>query len=338
MNDKHFVVIGNGPAGNQAAMTLREQAPTARITIITKVPESCYSPHNLPDFIAGKIGEEELFLCPFGSYKEKAIKLRCSQPVVGINLQAKELVLEHNEIVAFDGLVIAVGSRPHIPERLAVFQDKMFTLKTVGDAKVWIKKLSRIESVLLIGGDLTSLAMSKALLSLHKKVYFLFNEDAFWPLRCNDELLARVSEKLAARGVEVVARRNVKDIVRLADNAYEVQVDGEDLEVGMVGAFFGFVPDVRFLAGSGLKIDRGILVDEYLNTGFEGVYATGDCAQIYHPEIRDYWISIGYDNARTLGHIAALNLVSGEMKTAAKPESIFDVQGVKVNTSWWMEF
>lgn len=338
MAEKHFVVIGNGPAGNQAAMTLRENAPTARITIISKARESCYSPHNLPDFIAGKIREEELFLCPFGSYKENAIKLRCCQEVVGIDFRKKALILAHNEIVRFDGLIIAVGGRPRIPERLSVFQDLMFTLKTVGDAKVWIEKLSRVESVLLIGGDLSSLATAKALLHLNKKVYFMFNEDTFWPLRCNEELFVGISEKLAQGGVEVLACRSIKNIARLTDDSYEVQVDDETLQIGMVGAFFGLVPDVRFLARSGLKIDRGILVDEYLNTGFEGVYATGDCAQIYHPEIHDYWISIGHENARTLGHIAALNLASDEMKVEAKPESIFDVQGVNVNTSWWMEF
>jgi len=108
--------------------------------------------------------------------------------------------------------------------------------------------------------------------------------------------------------------------------------------VGMVGAFFGLVPDVGFLSRSGLTIDRGILVDEYLNTGFEGIYATGDCAQIYHPEIRDYWVSIGHENARNLGRIAALNLAGGRVRADVGKESIFDIEGIRVNTSWWMEY
>ena len=106
----------------------------------------------------------------------------------------------------------------------------------------------------------------------------------------------------------------------------------------MIGAFFGLVPDVRFLTGAGLRIDRGILVDEYLNTGFEGVYATGDCAQIYHPAIQDYWVSIGHDNAVSLGRTAALNLLGGKVEAKVAKESIFEVQGIKVNTSWWAEF
>jgi NADPH-dependent 2,4-dienoyl-CoA reductase/sulfur reductase-like enzyme len=115
-------------------------------------------------------------------------------------------------------------------------------------------------------------------------------------------------------------------------------VDSEKLVVDMVGAFFGLVPDVGFLARSGLQIERGVLVDEYLGTGFEGVYAAGDCAQVYHPLIRDYWVSIGHDNAVNLGNIAASNLAGGKIQADIEPEDIFSVEGIRANTSWWAEF
>ena len=115
-------------------------------------------------------------------------------------------------------------------------------------------------------------------------------------------------------------------------------IDEREIRVGLIGAFFGLVPDIGFLTRSGLAIDRGILVDETLGTGFDGIYATGDCAQIYHPKIRDYWVSIGHDNAVALGRTAALNLLGGHYETEVPPESIFDARGIKVNTSWWMEF
>jgi NAD(P)H-nitrite reductase large subunit len=117
-----------------------------------------------------------------------------------------------------------------------------------------------------------------------------------------------------------------------------VQLDHRTIQVGMIGAFYGLTPNVRFLARSGLPLDRGILVDEYLNTGFEGIYATGDCAQVYHSDIRDYWVSIGHDNAVSLGRLAAANLLGDRAKAKVAKETILDVQGVKVNTSWWWEF
>jgi NAD(P)H-nitrite reductase large subunit len=258
--------------------------------------------------------------------------------VENLDTAGKELLLEHKEILPFDGLIIAVGGRPRIPERLSVYRDLMFTLKTVEDARAWIGRLNEADSVLMIGGDLTSLAMTRALIHLNKRIYFMLDEEAFWPLRCDKGLLAKVAHALALRGVEVLIFRQIRSIARLPDGSCEVKMDEGSLQVGMVGAFFGLVPDVRFLARSGLPIDRGVLVDEYLNTGVDDIYATGDCAQIYHTGIKDYWVSIGYDNARLLGHIAGINLASGGMKVSTRPESVFDVKGIKVNTSWWMDF
>jgi pyruvate/2-oxoglutarate dehydrogenase complex dihydrolipoamide dehydrogenase (E3) component len=201
-----------------------------------------------------------------------------------------------------------------------------------------METLAQVESALLIGGDFTSMAVCRALLHLGKKVHFMLDEEAFWPVRFSERLAEEATNSLSKRGVEVLTGRKVTSMIRTAAGLYEVHVDDQRLEVGLIGAFFGLIPDVSFLARSGLRIDRGILVDEYLYTGSEGVYATGDCAQIYHPEIRDYWVSVGHDNAVALGRAAALNLAGGRVETKVPVESIFELEGVMVNTSWWTEF
>jgi NADPH-dependent 2,4-dienoyl-CoA reductase/sulfur reductase-like enzyme len=214
----------------------------------------------------------------------------------------------------------------------------LFTLKTLEHARVWKEEVSKVDSVLMMGGDLTSLAVTKALLSVGKRIHFVVNEEAFWPLRWSQTLFEEISHRLRQKGVEVLADRRLKEITRKGNRDFEVQVGEGKVRVGMIGAFFGLTPDVRFLAGSGLRLDRGILVDEYLNTGFKGVYATGDCAQIYHPELHDYWVSVGHDNAVELGRTAALNLVGHTVKAEAAGKCVFEAQGIKVNTSWWTEF
>jgi len=338
MAKEHFVIIGNGPAGNQAALTLREKVPNARITLIDRESVRCQKPNLLPEYIAGKIPEDALCFSPLEFYKTHGIKLRLGQKVVDVNFAKREITLDHKEIIPFSGLIIAVGGKPRIPEPLLVFGDLMFTLKTTTDARRWVKNLKEVESVLIIGGDLTSFAMARALLNLGKKVSFLLNEDAFWPVRYNNEVYEQAAHKLTQNGVEVLACRKLKSVVRLSEHSLQVQVDDQKIEVGMVGAFFGLIPDVSFLAHSGVQIERGVLVDEYLNSGFEGVYAAGDCAQIYHPEIRDYWVSIGHDNALNLGRIAAINLAGGKVQADVEPQNIFYVEGIRANISWWTEF
>jgi nitrite reductase (NADH) large subunit len=336
--ERHFIVIGNGPAGNRAARTLRERAAVDRVTVVSKARQSCYSPHRLPDYIAGKIGEEKVEVCPFSEYRDSAIKLRCSQEAVSVDIGRRQVVLGHKEILPYDGLIIAVGGRPRIPERLSPFRDVLLTLKTIEDARLWIERLREADSVLLVGGDLTSISVAKALVHLRKKVTFLLDGDAFWPLRADAKLLETVSSALSAGGVEVLADSPLLGIAVLPGGGFEVQAGDWTLQPGLIGAFFGLVPDIGFLARSGLRIDRGILVDEYLNTGIPEVFAAGDCAQIFHPELRDYWVSVGYENALALGRVAASNLVGAGSREAAEPQSIFEVQGVRLNTSWWAGF
>jgi len=336
--EKHLVVIGNGPAGNEAARTLREKAPGHRVTIVSRARVCCYSPHLLPDFIAGKIGEEDLFPAPFEDYANLGIKVRSCQEVVGLDLEERRVVLGHKEVLPFHGLIVAVGGIPHVPESLKACREHLLTLKTLEDARVWIERLKEVSTVLLVGGDLTSLAVAKALRHLGKEVTLILTEEAFWPLRPDEKLFHRVVGSLSGKGVEVLAHGKVKSVDRLPDGSCEISLHDGTVRADMVGAFFGLVPDVGFLKKSGLRIDRGILVDEYLNAGVPGVYAAGDCAQVYHPEIRDYWVSVGHDNARLLGRIAALNLTGGETRKKAEPESILEVRGIRVNTSWWTDF
>jgi len=338
MSQEHFVIIGNGPSGYAAALTLREILPEERITIISRERQPTYFPRFLPDLIAGKIEEEQVFASGLSSYKENNIKLRSGQQVVDLDLNQRELILDHKERLPFDGLIIAVGGKPRIPEPYLNLKDLMLTLKTFDDAKSWISALKPLDNILIIGGDLTSFAVVRALRSLGKQVYFMFDEGAFWPLRSNRRLLKEAGNSLDRKGVEVLEGNTIKGIARLDNHNYEVRIDSGKIEVGLVGAFFGLVPDVRFLAGSGLTLDRGILVDEYLRVGVEGIYATGDCAQIYHPEINDYWVSIGHQNAVNLGRIAAINLSGGMVQADVARESIYDVDGIRVNTSWWLEY
>jgi len=338
MAEEHFVIIGNGPAGREAAVTLREKIPDTRITLMSKENVGSYQPRLLPDFMTGRIKEHDLFVCPLKFYKDLGIKLRLGQEVVNVNFDRREITLDHKEIIPFTGLIVAVGGQPRIPEPLHPYRDFLWTLKTLAHARAWIQRLAEVDSILILGGDLTSLAVTKALLHLGKKVTFMLTEEAFWPIRCNEELFADITRKLKDKGIHVIEGRCLKSVIQLPEKCCEVVVDSECFKVDIVGAFYGLVPDVGFLKGSGLHIERGILVDEYLNTGFRRVYAAGDCAQVYHPQLKDYWVSIGYDNALNLGRIAASNLAGGMIEAEVAPESIFCDEGVRVNTSWWTEF
>jgi NADPH-dependent 2,4-dienoyl-CoA reductase/sulfur reductase-like enzyme len=338
MTQERYVIIGAGPAANKAATTLREEDEAALITVINKEPFSYYTPHRLPDYIAGLISEEELFPKELDDFRESRIKLRLGQEAVNVDFEANEIYLAHKEKIHFTGLIIAVGGKPRIPEPLLIFTDLMTPLKTLCDARVWMERLKTAESVTIIGGDLTSLALTRALLTLEKQVNFVLDEGCFWPVGFNERICEEATANLRSKGALVMEGRRIRRITRITDGRVEVETDLEKVKADMVGAFFGLVPNVGFLANTGLHIERGVLVDERLKTRHDRVYAAGDCAQVYHPDLRNYWVSIGYDNAVSLGSIAAMNLLGASERVEVKPTRIFDVDGIKVNTSWWTEF
>lgn len=338
MASEHYVIIGNGPAANQAAITIKERAHNIRLTMIGREQEGYYRPDLIPGFVAGKIKEEDLYVHPTSFYSEMGVKLRLGQEVVNVDFQNRLVRLDHKELIQFDGLIIATGGKPRIPEPLHSYKECLLTLKTIADAKKWKEVLAEIDTILIIGGDLTSLSFTNMLLSMGKRIRFVVDGDCFWPLRFTNSICEDVVSRLEKRGIKVLESTKVKSLTRLSETCVEVETETSTEKVGVVGAFFGIVPEVSFLAGSGLHIERGILVDEYLRTPFRGVYAAGDCAQVYHPKLHDYWVSIGFQNAKNLGEVAAQNLLGAQVKAEAAPESIFKVEGISVNTSWWTEF
>ena len=338
MASERCVIIGNGPAANAAAFALRQATTDMDIIMIGEESFPHYHPHLLPAYVAGTISKAELFATPASLYEECNIRIRLGQRVVHVDLDHRELLLSHKEIVPFDALIIACGGRQRIPERLQIFEDLLLTLKTPADAQRWITGLKSAETVLIVGGDLTSLSFAKALVLTGKRVLFMLEGESFWPIPLSRDLAADVKERLSKRGIEIIEASCIERLTRMGRDVIEVETDVGSITSNLVGAFYGLVPNVRFLVRSGLDVERGVLVDDNLRTRFDLVYAAGDCAQIYHPELRDYWVSIGYRNAVEQGKLAAQNLVGGMISIATSPANIFCVGGIMVNTSWWMEF
>ncbi|MCK5349096.1 MAG: FAD-dependent oxidoreductase, partial [Desulfobacula sp.] len=105
--------------------------------------------------------------------------------------------------------------------------------------------------------------------------------------------------------------------------------------VDMVFSFNGLSPNIDFAKGSGIDIDYGILVNEYLKTNVDSIYACGSCAQIYNPTTKNYTTSIGWPNAVVQGEVAAFNLLGDHKIIESVGRKYFDLEGVKIKTTWW---
>lgn len=334
----HYVIIGNGPAGNHAADTLRDHDKDARITIISNESMTFYYRHKLTDFIKGKATETDLQVRPYSVYKDKNIRLRLGQQVDRIDPGEKVLYLKHMEIVSFSKLIIATGASPRSLPSVSSFSKDLSVLSTYSDALAQMAAIRDKQSFLILGGDIISFKFIRMLKDMGKDVTVLLYPEAFWPFSLDSDMTHKVVDSLKDKGVTMITDDYLKSVKHKEDH-YDITTEkGLNQRFDRVYSFLGMIPNIRFIIGSGIDTDRGILVDGHLKTNFDDVYAAGDCAQIYNPGIKSYWLSIGWNNAKIQGALAARNLLGAHKVVEPAPEKLLEVEGLAVNTSWWESF
>ncbi|WP_022663924.1 NAD(P)/FAD-dependent oxidoreductase [Desulfospira joergensenii] len=331
----HYLILGNGPAGNKAALTLRENDPQALITIVSDENIEFYYKPRLTDYIAGKIGSDRLRVNDFKFYEDRNIRLRLGQKVEKIDPVGHRVILKHMEEVGYDRLVIASGSRARLLPSMESYAEHLNFVTSFREVMEIKEKVQEAKDFFLLGGDLVGFRFLNMLRSMDKNVTMLIFPDAFWPFNLTDEMLSAIEAGVTASGTRVYSRDSVSRI-RPRDRGFEITTKGGVQEnADLVFSFNGLIPRVEFARGTGLDIDRGILVNEYMETSLDHIYACGSCAQIYNAGINSYTTSIGWPNAAIQGETAALNILGDHQKVESAGRKYFDLEGVQIKTSWW---
>ena len=334
-DNDHYVIIGNGPAGNHAAATLREKDKDAKITIISDECTPFYYKHKLTDFIADDIAAEKLMVNFLDSYKVKDIRIRLGQKVEKIYPDSKLLFLRHREKIKYTKLVIASGSRARVLPSMSDYADHLKSITSYTDVMEYKKQIRKAKAFFIFGGDLVGFKFVRMLRSMGKIITILICPNAFWPYDLTDDMLAQITESLLKFNVNIITNDDILTI-KSQNGSFQVKTQkGVETNVDMVFSFNGLIPDIEFAKGSGIDIDHGILVNEYLKTNVNSIYACGSCAQIYNRAPKSYTTSIGWPNAVVQGEVAALNLLGDHKVIESVGQKYFDLEGVKIKTTWW---
>jgi 3-phenylpropionate/trans-cinnamate dioxygenase ferredoxin reductase component len=331
---KH-VIIGAGIAGVTAAQTIKELDSDAEVVVLGNERIFPYRRYLLTEFLCGSADREELNYTSVDSIKEMGIKLRKGQHVKFIDVKAKSIKLFHNEIVHYDKLLIATGGRPGLGPVLRSYKQYIQRYYTMKDILLLKKQLPNINECVVYGDGLSSLDLLCGLYNLGKKItYIVKGSRADFSLTETD-FYAEVHDFLEKKGINIISDDRIISIEPTNGNYCVKTLKQVELTADVIFAWDYYKPNLTCIKGTSIEKKLGILVNENLKTSEDDIYAAGDCTEIYHPGIKDYWINFGWPNATQQGKVAAMNMVGKPEAYRIRETLTVKLMGKSLEARWW---
>lgn len=336
----HYVIIGNGVAGTEAALNLRERDQHSRITMITAGKLLSINRYELPKVFTNDSADwRDFLLHPPEFYDRHNIQIRRNTWVTHVDPTRKQLQLRHRESMSYDKLLIASGGGRYIPESLNQFRDLMGKFGTYEEAKTVSRNLPKRGHLVMIGGDMIGLDLARSLVKDGFKVTVIGKEFLFWPHQVDAEMKQKFIDVLQGMGIAVRSNRTVTSIKEGGRNQPPRRIDlddGETLHADVVLSFCGLMPSLAFMAGSGVDIERGVLVDPHLQSTDKNIWAAGDVCQIWSPEEKRYRFYYGWRNVKKMGKIAAFNMTGGDESISTfQDEKLIATKSGEIDSPFW---
>jgi NADPH-dependent 2,4-dienoyl-CoA reductase/sulfur reductase-like enzyme/nitrite reductase/ring-hydroxylating ferredoxin subunit len=303
---KNIVIVGGGAAAQAAAEMLRRQGFAGSLTMLSADTVGPVDRPNLSkDYLAGTAPEEWIPLRPSDFYAQNKIDLQLDTRVTLLDPQKRELRTDPGKTFSFDALLLATGAEPNKLSIPGAELSHVRYLRTLADSRAIIDRAKTAKRVVVIGGSFIGLETAAALRSRGLEVHVVAPESR--PL---EPVMGReVADMVRALHEEHGVVFHLENTPRSIDDKEVTLASGEKIAADLVVAGIGVRPRVDLAERAGLAVDRGVTVDELLQTSAPGIFAAGDIARWPDPysgqKIRvEHWVV-----AERLGQIAARNML-----------------------------
>jgi len=302
------VIIGSGPAGVVAAETLRKADPAAEITLLCGEGEPPYSRMAIPYLLKGEIDEAGTYIRKdadhYGRLRIQLVQAR----VQAVDTAARAVDVGNSRSLPYDRLLIATGSRPSRERIPGIDLPGVQPCWTLQDARAILAKAHPGTRIVQMGAGFVGCIIMEGLLSRGVDLTILVRSGYMVRRMMNPTASGLIQRWCEAKGVKILTRTQPKGL-RSNGGALQVDLgDGRTLSADMYLSVVGVDPNLDFLAGSGVEIGQGILVDANLQSSVPGVYAAGDVAESTDCLTGKRQLNAIQPNAVEQGRIAALNM------------------------------
>jgi nitrite reductase (NADH) large subunit len=303
----NYLIVGNGVAGTTAAEHIRKVDSKGSVTIVTDEELPFYYRIRLSEYLSGDLSEQDLVAKGDSWYQDHGIGLKLKARVVDAEPRGKVVILKNGERISYDSLLIATGSHSFIPPIKGADKKGVFALRSIQDARDILSYGREIKDVVLIGGGLLGLEAGNALRKGGKQVMVVEFFPRLLPRQLDVEGAKRLQKMMEGMGFSFRLGAKTGEIT--ADDRVDgvLLEGGEKLAAKMVIISAGVRPNMELAEALGLDRDKGIQVNERMETSRAGVYAAGDVAE-FNGIPYGIWPA-----AAEQGKIAGENMAGGDM-------------------------
>jgi NAD(P)H-nitrite reductase large subunit len=314
-----YVLIGNSAASLAAIDGIRKFDKQGEITLINREQGAAYSRVALPYYVAGEMTLDDLLIRQKPDYGKIGVTLVENENVAAINPAAKHVELESGKKVNYDKLLIGTGSETITPPIQGLDQVPHHFLWTLEDAIGMKNAAEQAQTAVVIGGGFIGMLAAEALRKLKIKLTIVEMEPILLPQLLDDGAGNLFLQAVRDEGVTVRTGSLVAAVAK-KNNGIEVTLkSGDAFTVDMAVVATGVRPNTRCLQKSGVAINKGVLVNEYLQTNQSDIYAAGDVAETKDFLSDDRSIYAIWPTAIDQGRAAGANMAG---KNQAYPGSL----------------
>ena len=282
-----YVIVGASAAGVAAVESIRKVDPDGTITVITEEACAHYSRPMISDLVSGKADIQKMKCKADGFWKENNAEARLSKKAVSLNLTDKTVNLEDGEKVVYEKLLIATGGKPFVPKMEGQEKDGVFTFTNISDAQRLAAKIDALnaKSAVVIGAGLIGISVTEALVKRGIKVTVVELQEKILSLLLDAKASDIVEAVIRKAGVNFATGQSVQKIIGKPENnglvGGVILTKGDQVPCDLVIVAIGVIPRTELVAGTSVKLNRGIVVDNFMQTSVPDVYASGDVAEAY---------------------------------------------------------
>ncbi len=310
------LVLGAVAAGTKAAAKIKREDRSIDVKILTKDEDISYAGCGLPYYVGGMIPSREDLIV---NTPEKYSALTGVEVVTGaqaVSVDTKNHVVEYLKNGAslketYDRLIIATGASAFVPDIEGKDLEGVFKVRTPSDAVALRNYADRddVGSAVVVGAGFIGLEIAENLLAKKLNVTVIDFANQIMPNAFDYEMAEWVRKKIVARGIKVLVSTGIKAI-RGKDKVEAVETSSSVLKADLVVLAIGVRPNTSFLEKSGIEMSKGaILVDDFMRTNIEGIYAAGDCALVRNRFTGERMYSAMGSTANISARVLAKNIV-----------------------------